>query len=171
MAQKYVERPLIIHNTKFDIRQYFLVTAWNPLTVYFYKRCYIRFSSTAYDLTDLRSADAKFRHLCNNSIQSTGGKLDEAAWNDGCMWTSDQLQDHLRQTGHAHAWADVIYPGMCTAIDLTCKAAQEKVQPRKGSYQLFGADFIVDADFRPWLIEVNVRGVGGSLCVGSNSSL
>ena len=66
---RYIERPLIIRSTKFDIRQYYIVTNWNPLTIYFYKSCYLRFSSSKYQLDDLRSEEAKFRHLCNNAIQ------------------------------------------------------------------------------------------------------
>lgn len=153
VAQKYIETPLIVHRTKFDIRQYFLVTSWNPLTVFFYKRCYLRFSSTEYDLTDIRSAQSRFRHLCNNAIQKDSGEA--ASWNEGHMWTSDQFKEWLEAEGDGDKWDSVIYPGMKEAVNLTCKAAQEKVWQRKGSFELFGADFIIDADFRPWLIEIN----------------
>ena len=40
---------MLIMNRKFDIRMWVVVANWNPLKIYIFRECYLRFSCVAYD--------------------------------------------------------------------------------------------------------------------------
>jgi tubulin monoglycylase TTLL3/8 len=40
-------------NRKMDIRQWVVITDFNPVTVWFYDECYIRFTAEEYDVENL----------------------------------------------------------------------------------------------------------------------
>ncbi len=66
VIQKYVERPLLIHGRKFDIRVWVLVT--HELKVLFFREGYLRTSSEAFTM-DSAAIGKKNVHLTNNAVQ------------------------------------------------------------------------------------------------------
>ncbi|XP_037911597.1 tubulin glycylase 3A-like isoform X2 [Hermetia illucens] len=153
IIQKYIERPLLIHNTKFDIRQWFLVTGVKPLVIWMYKENYLRFSSQIFSLLNLHESV----HLTNHCIQRKypiNEKRDDRLPKKN-MWDSYTFQAYLRQLGKPEVYLDRIYPGIKRAIIATLLASQRNMSNSTNLFELFGADFVVTEDFYPWLLEIN----------------
>ncbi|XP_077299177.1 tubulin glycylase 3A-like isoform X2 [Arctopsyche grandis] len=153
VVQKYIENPLIIYNTKFDIRQWFLITSSQPLTIWMYKDSYLRFSSQLFNLTNYHESV----HLTNNAIQSKykNHNQRDKALPDENMWDCHTFKTYLRQIGKSGIWEDKIYPGMRECLIGTMLACQDTMDRRLNSFELYGADFMLTEDFTPWLIEIN----------------
>ena len=63
---------MIMMNRKFDLRQWVLVTNWNPLTVWLYAEPYIRFPASDFNLDMLNN---RYAHLSNNSVAKNATKV------------------------------------------------------------------------------------------------
>jgi len=63
VVQKYIERPFLYKERKFDLRIWAVVT--EDFRIYVYKEGYVRTSSTGYDLNNKNN----FVHLTNQCLQ------------------------------------------------------------------------------------------------------
>ncbi|KAK3286262.1 hypothetical protein CYMTET_6171 [Cymbomonas tetramitiformis] len=155
IVQKYIENPLLIHERKFDIRQWALVTDWNPLTVWFYRTCYIRFCAKDYDILDMNV----FCHLSNNSIAKYCDGATQGVHGQGNMWTVEEFKEFLQVTkvypDGAKSWEETLVPQMQDIVRCSLRCATETVDHRKNSCQIFGYDFVLDRNQRVWLLEIN----------------
>ena len=155
VVQKYIERPLIVYGRKFDIRQWVLVTDWNPLTVWMYKECYLRFAVENFDLLNLDS----YIHLCNNSIVTYSDRFEKAAGeieSDGNMWSMERFQTYLAEEHKAgDAVQTKILPQIREIITESLRSAQNTVKDRNETCQVFGYDFLVADDMNVWLLKIN----------------
>ena len=72
-----------------------MVASWNPLKVYYYPDCYVRFSAHDYDP---KRTDDLFSHLTNNAITAKQIRIGGDRNFDkipGNMWYLEQLKEFL----------------------------------------------------------------------------
>ena len=91
IIQKYIERPLLISNRKFDIRCYGLLTSINGnLKGYFYEDGYIRTSCKEFTLDNLAN---RFIHLTNDAVQKKSD--DYGKFENGNKMSYQNLQKYI----------------------------------------------------------------------------
>ena len=153
VVQKYIENPLLIERTKFDIRQWFLVTDWSPLTVWLYRECYVRFSGQPFSLNNFHESI----HLCNNSIQ----KNYSISKNRSSKLPTDNICDleeftqYLKDITGCDLWAESLLEKAKKILFSIMLSSSPNVEMHKGSFELFGADFMVGEDLELYLLEIN----------------
>ena len=120
--------------------------------MYFYKEGYLRTSGSKYSLDD---EDLKV-HLTNQCFQ-VKDKETYGQFEDGNTLNFENFQAYLDEE---HEGIDIqkhLVPQMKNLIIDTFQAVKNKVNPtqRSGHFELLGYDFMIDEDFKVWLIEVN----------------
>ena len=179
IVQEYISNPLLYYGRKFDIRAFVLVsTNGGKLRAYWYQEGYVRTSSYQWRLEDIADSDV---HLTNDAIQQKGPDYGRHEPANKLNYT--ELQRYLdtlprgrgRQQLNFHAQ---VYPRMKEVAAAAVRAAYPFLRERAtncsndnpsltndsdngnsscGNFEIFGLDFIVDQQLRPWLLEVNTN--------------
>lgn len=118
-----------------------------------YKDCFFKFCSQNYTLESYHESI----HLTNQAIQrhykNNPDRNPRLPAKNICGLNS--FKNYLKCIRKEKSWDQVIYPGMKKTIIGVMLANQEALSNDKNRFGLFGCDFVLDNNLRPWLIEIN----------------
>lgn len=156
IAQRYIERPLLVYGTKFDMRHYLLITIDDTCYRGWTHRdaCDIKLCSSNFSLDDL----CEQKHVTNTAVQWKY-KNHLNLLPDNHMWSLQRLNEYFECIGHPNVYYERIFPQIKETLEQVCKQAISEIELTKGRFELFGCDWIITQDFTPYLLEVN-RGPG-----------
>ena len=138
---------------KFDIRQWVIVTDWNPLTIWLYKEPYVRFAAADFSFTKIHN---RYSHLSNNSIGKHAPKQKPTHTIEGNMWDLKEFQDYLQSEYGYDVWTDCLSGNIKSIVLNSLKCVQDQFEFKAGQpFEMFGYDIMVDETMNCWLLEVN----------------
>jgi tubulin polyglutamylase TTLL5 len=167
VVQKYIERPLCLQGYKFDLRLYIVVTSFKPLEAFIYRDGFARVSTHQYSLNPEDTAN-KFIHLTNSSIQSQN--TEGITKDNPLQTTGDEDRDNdtggskISLLGANGLWKRLetfgidtaaLWQSVCLLVIKSLVMVDDKMAHQPCCFELFGYDVLIDADLRPWLLEVN----------------
>lgn len=166
IVQRYISNPCLLENgQKFDLRIYVLLTSIDPLRVYIYREGLVRFASSKYNIQEDGIID-QFMHLTNYFINknSHGYKINNDCDSlNGSKWTLSRfwrhLEEHYPDVDTKHLWSEIVDIIVKTVVCCEGSIARYSRPNCKNdytSYELFGFDIILDENFKPWILEVNI---------------
>ena len=130
----------------------------NKLKAYIYDNGYLRTSSRPFINSKL---DNKFIHLTNDAVQKKAD--DYGRYETGNKLSFSEYQTYLNQK-HGDLNIDFrshLFSQMKQIITDTFRAGSKLVAPSRDlnhhSFEIFGYDFMLDEDFKVYLIEVNTN--------------
>ncbi|KAK3679400.1 hypothetical protein LTR78_000961 [Recurvomyces mirabilis] len=160
IAQPYIHPSLLLpppHSSadrKFHIRTY--VVAVGALKVYVYRPMLALFAGKDYTPPGSAASGEEdlSRHLTNTCLQSG-----EREGSVEAFWDLPSTLPNLNTAENTSDWRQDVFEQICAATAETFEAAARTMsihfQPLPNSFEIFGLDFLVDAQGTAWLLEVN----------------
>ena len=155
IIQKYIQNPLLINKRKFDIRCYALITSFaNHIQGYLFKDGYLRTSCKDFSLKNTKD---KFIHLTNDAIQKH--HEDYGKFEPGNKLSYFDFQKFLNSIESNKNFLEDMYPQIINIVTNSIACVKTILNPdvKLHSFEILGYDFMIDEDFKVWLIEINTN--------------
>ncbi|XP_058619406.1 protein polyglycylase TTLL10 isoform X2 [Onychostoma macrolepis] len=154
IVQQYIQNPLLLKGRKFDVRSYFLIACTSPYMLFF-RHGYIRLTCNLYD----PNSDNITAHLTNQYMQKKNPLY--SLLKEETVWSMDRFNTYINETymlpkGLPKDWALGPFAKRMQHIIMQCfQAVKAKLDCKLGYFDLIGCDFLIDEDFKVWLLEMN----------------
>ncbi|XP_063001524.1 inactive polyglycylase TTLL10 [Elgaria multicarinata webbii] len=156
IVQRYIDRPLLLEGKKFDVRSYLLIACTVPYMLFF-GHGYVRLTCLNYDpkSEDLTS------HLTNQYVQKKSPIYSHVK--EETVWQMERFNNYVNERfshikGLPKDWVFNGFTKKMKEIMLQCfLAVKSKLDCKLGYFDLIGCDFLIDEDFKVWLLEMNAN--------------
>ncbi|NWX88703.1 TTL10 polyglycylase, partial [Nothoprocta ornata] len=156
IVQRYIHQPLLLEGKKFDVRSYLLIACTAPYVLLF-AQGYVRLTCTRYDA----ASDDLTAHLTNQYVQKKNPLYNQLK--EETIWRMERFNSYVNEkfrkaNGLPKDWVFTVFTKRMQQIMVQCfLAAKLKLERKLGYFDLIGCDFLIDENFKIWLLEMNAN--------------
>ena len=149
IIQKYLDKPFLYNNRKFDIRCFVLVDS--NFNVYYCREGHLKGSSEEYNLNNTN----KFIHITNHSVQKKCNKFEKYEYGNEISY--NDFKEYLINQNISLDKFDQLILDIKNLILISMNSVKNKLMRTNNvlCFEIFGYDFIIDNNFKPWILEIN----------------
>ena len=167
IVQRYIDKPFLIEDLKFDLRIYVLVAGCDPLRIFIHEEGLTRLATEEYCRPSERNLSDMCMHLTNyavnklnpNFIFNEDSEDDDVGHKRSLTSTMRFLEEEGYDTNALKAAiADMAIKSLCTvqpSIAHYYRSCQPEDLSNGMCFELLGLDVLLDKHLKPWLLEVN----------------
>ncbi|KAG8002861.1 Protein polyglycylase TTLL10 [Nibea albiflora] len=154
VVQHYIKSPLLLKGKKFDVRSYLLIACTAPYMVFF-RHGYVRLTCDLYDPNSQNLS----AHLTNQYMQKKNPLYSQLK--EDTVWSMESFNAYVNDRFRVamdlpRDWVLGVFAKRMQQIMTQCFfAVKSKLDRKLGFFDLIGCDFMVDEDFKVWLLEMN----------------
>jgi tubulin polyglutamylase TTLL6/13 len=167
VAQRYVDRPLLLDGLKFDLRVYVLVAGCSPLRVYLHEEGLVRLATEQYTAPNGSNLTSTCMHLTNYAVNklhpafifNQNSEADDIGHKRSLKSTYLQLQSLGHDVATLRQEISSLIIKTLTSVQPILAHLYRSCQPEDLEnaccFEILGFDILVDQSLKPWLLEVN----------------